>query len=573
MEQVFLELFNMSVSAGWVILAVLVLRLLLKRAPKNTRMILWAVVGFRLVCPFSLESALSLIPSTQTIAPEALYDPLPEVNSGIPAVNEVVNPVFSESFAADVTASVNPLQVALTVAGYVWIIGMAAMALYGIISYAVLRRKVAASVRLRENIWLSDHVPTPFILGWIKPRIILPSDMPEDLYEPVIAHERAHLKRGDHWIKLAGFVLLCVYWFHPLVWAAYILLSRDIELACDERVIRQMETDEKKAYSEALLAYGIKTHRIVACPLAFGEVGVKQRIKAVLHYKKPTLWIIIAAVVALSILTVCFLTNPNQTVLAHIDVFDNPLWTTGRVPEGVYTRFALTGHEEELEVLMNALSSKKEWKDLTKFDWCAFITYSITLERESIFFKDETYYFASNGDTVFKKSGTKLFFADLTPEEQELISNLKKWAMKEKLAIDPATQAGTVVFGVYDEPLWTSGKVPSYSSTSYSAPITDEELAVLGEIVSKKTWMDMSKYDGAELVDYAITVVSDDAQVNAHTYYIGSLNIMIDLYGSGLFFAELSSEEKDLLYDLTLRAGIDQSDLPTSIVASWFQNG
>ena len=311
MAQVFLKLFNMSISAGWVILAVLVLRLVMKRASKNYRLILWAAVSFRLVCPFTLESVLSLLPSAQTVPEEVFWVQTPQVNTGVNELNSVINPVLETTMATEGFNSAPPMFLLFYFFSYLWLVGLAMLALYGIISYILLRRRVIASVHLRENIWLSDHVPTPFILGWIKPRIYLPSEMPESLCEPVIAHERAHLKRGDHWIKLLGFVLLCVYWFHPLVWVAYILLCRDIELACDERVIRQMETEEKKSYSEALLACGIKKHRIAACPLAFGEVGVKQRIKAVLNYKKPTLWIMIAAVVALSILAVCFLTDPK----------------------------------------------------------------------------------------------------------------------------------------------------------------------------------------------------------------------------------------------------------------------
>lgn len=310
MEYVFLKLFNMSISAGWVILAVLALRLLLQRAPKNCCLLLWGVVAFRLVCPFTFESVLSLIPSAETLAPEALYDRAPELTTGIPAVNEAVNPVFTGSFEVEGFNSVNPLQVAVILAANLWVLGMVVMGLYGVISYLRLRHKVAPALRLRENIWLCDHISTPFILGWIRPRVYLPSELSEEQYEAVIAHERAHIKHSDHWIKLIGFVLLSVYWFHPLIWVAYILLCRDIELACDEKVIREMDVSQKKAYSEALLACGMQKYRITACPVAFGESCVKQRIKAVLDYKKPTLWIILAAVVAVSVLAVCFLTDP-----------------------------------------------------------------------------------------------------------------------------------------------------------------------------------------------------------------------------------------------------------------------
>lgn len=311
MEHIFLKLWNMSISAGWVILAVLALRFLLKRAPKNITVLLWGAVGVRLLCPFSLKSAFSLLPTAQTLAPQALYQGKPELNTGIPAVNEVVNPVFTETFEVTEFGSVNPLQVVVVIAANVWLLGVIAMALYGLISYTRLRRKVSAAALLKDRIWLSDHISTPFILGWIRPKIFLPSEMEGGLYEPVIAHELTHIRRGDHWIKLLGFVLLCVYWFQPLVWLAYILLCRDIELACDERVVRDLDTEQRKEYSEALLCCGIKTKRISACPLAFGEVGVKQRIKAVLHYKKPTLWIVLASIVAAVALIVCFLTDPK----------------------------------------------------------------------------------------------------------------------------------------------------------------------------------------------------------------------------------------------------------------------
>ena len=310
MAQVFLKLFNMSISAGWVILAVLVLRLVLKRAPKNYRLILWAAVGFRLVCPFTLESVLSLIPSAQTVPAEVFWVQTPQVNTGVTELNSVINPVLETTMATEGFNSAPPMFLLFYFFSYLWMGGLAVLALYGIISYLLLRRRVAPAVRLRENIWLCDHIPTPFILGWIRPKIYLPSGLPQEQHEAVIAHEQAHLKRLDHWIKLLGFVLLSAYWFNPLVWVAYILLCRDIELACDERVIRGMDSAQKKEYSETLLACGTQKHRVTACPLAFGEVGVKSRIKAVLNYKKPGFWIMILAGIVCAVVAVCFLTDP-----------------------------------------------------------------------------------------------------------------------------------------------------------------------------------------------------------------------------------------------------------------------
>lgn len=310
MEAVFIRLLNMSIAASWLILAVIALRFLLKNAPKNIRRILWALVGIRLVLPFSPESLLSLIPSAETVSPNILYAEAPKIHSGISAFNAYVNPVISESLAPAAGASVNPMQVVAYIASIVWIIGMIVLMLYSVISYVLLRRRVADAVILRDNFWQSEKVAFPFVLGLFRPRIYLPFGMDDESLAYVVAHEKAHIKHRDHWIKPIGFLLLIVYWFNPLIWLAYILLCRDIELACDERVVKQMSAKDKKAYSKALLTCSIDRRSIAACPLAFGEAGVKQRIKNVLNYKKPAFWIIIAALASCVIVAVCFLTNP-----------------------------------------------------------------------------------------------------------------------------------------------------------------------------------------------------------------------------------------------------------------------
>ncbi len=315
MEAVFLKLLNMSISAGWLILAVVVFRILLKKAPKAIRCVLWTLVGIRLICPFSFESALSLIPSAETVSPNILFSQTPTIHTGIGSLNRAVNPVISESLAPAVGASVNPLQVITFVASIVWISGVLILLSYAAISYLHLRRRVSTAMCLRQNLWVCDQVASPFILGFVRPRIYLPSHMDEQQITHVIAHENAHIRRHDHWWKPVGFMLLAIYWFNPLIWLAYILLCRDIELACDEKVVKEMGTAEKKAYSEALLACSAPQRMIAACPLAFGEVGVKERIKNVLNYKKPAFWIIIAAVAACVVLAVCFLTNPKDDAL------------------------------------------------------------------------------------------------------------------------------------------------------------------------------------------------------------------------------------------------------------------
>ena len=312
MSGIFLKLLNLSISASWLVLTVLALRMVLRRAPKWVNVLLWGMVALRLVLPFSIESALSLIPSAETVSPEVVrFDPAPTITSGVTIIDNAVNPSLSESFAAAPLASVNPLYVWTYLAGWVWLIGLAAMLLYALVSYLRLRRRVSASIPLRENIYVCDEVPSPFILGIVHPCIYLPSALDEAQRGSVLSHERAHLARRDHWWKPLGFALLAVYWFNPLLWLAYTLLCRDIELACDERVLRGMDAGQIKDYSSALLACSVPRRMLAACPLAFGEVGVGARVKNALRYKKPAFWVVAASVIVCIVVAVCFLTNPR----------------------------------------------------------------------------------------------------------------------------------------------------------------------------------------------------------------------------------------------------------------------
>ena len=316
MSGIFLKLLNLSISASWLVLVVLALRLVLKRAPKWVDVLLWGMVALRLMLPFSIESALSLIPSAETLSPEVVqFDPAPTITSGVTIIDNAVNPSLSESFAAAPLASVNPLYVWTYLAGWVWLIGLAAMLAYALVSYLRLRRRVRASIPLRENIYVCDEVASPFILGILRPRIYLPSALDEAQRGSVLSHERAHLARRDHWWKPLGFALLAVYWFNPLLWLAYTLLCRDIELACDERVLCGMDAGQIKDYSSALLACSVPRRMIAACPLAFGEVGVGARVKNALRYKKPAFWVVAVSVVVCTVVAVCFLTNPERATM------------------------------------------------------------------------------------------------------------------------------------------------------------------------------------------------------------------------------------------------------------------
>ena len=311
MNEFFLKIINMSISASWLILAVLILRLILKKAPKWVNVLLWGIVAVRLICPFSFESTLSLIPSSETIPLNIEMAAKPTIDSGVPAFNRVVNPVLS-TFAPpqNILTSSNPLQIWIPILNIIWLGGVTVLLLYTIVSYWRLHRKVDTAVRYKDNIFQSEHVSSPFVLGLIRPRIYLPFHMNGQNLEHVVAHEQAHIHRKDHWWKPLGFLLLTIHWFNPLMWLAYVLLCRDIELACDEKVIKELGNEQRADYTQALVACSINHRIITACPLAFGEVGVKERVKSVMNYEKPAFWIVILAAIACVGVAVCFLTNP-----------------------------------------------------------------------------------------------------------------------------------------------------------------------------------------------------------------------------------------------------------------------
>ena len=319
MEMIFLNVFNRSLAAGWLILAVIVVRFLLKKAPRRLSCVLWAVVAVRLLCPFFPASSFSLIPSGETISAEAVrFAPAPAIDSGIPALTEALNPMIGERFAPAPGTSVNPLYIWTAVAGIVWLVGVAVMAGYALLGSLRMRSVVREAVPLEsgaalpDNVWLCDAVRSPFILGIVRPKIYLPSGITREQMLCILAHEQAHVERLDHCLKPFGWLLLSVYWFHPLVWIAYMLFCRDLELACDEKVVGGMDLDGRKAYSHALLACSLQRKMIFSYPLAFGEIGVRERVKGILHYRKPAGWLAAVAVLACAAVAVCFLTDPKE---------------------------------------------------------------------------------------------------------------------------------------------------------------------------------------------------------------------------------------------------------------------
>lgn len=359
----FSNILNMSIVASWMVLAVIVLRFLLKKTPKWIHVALWGLVAVRLMLPFSVESVFSLIPSAQTVPQEIVkYE---GVHLETPAYLDVVsNPIFFGGISVELEQTVDRVQVHLVNMTFVWILGITIMILYMVVSYWKLLRKVETAVLYKNNIFQSEYVNSPFVLGIIKPKIYLPFDMNEQDMKYVIAHEQAHIQRMDHWWKPLGFLLLTVHWFNPVIWLGYILFCRDIELACDEKVIKELSAEQRADYSEALLTCSVNSHMIAACPLAFGEVGVKDRVKSVLNYKQSALGFVLLAIVVTVIFAVCFLTNPmdaSESIINKIlkldgeyeviQVFEQKVTLSipvSKLPEQVFSEEGLVYDKEDV---------------------------------------------------------------------------------------------------------------------------------------------------------------------------------------------------------------------------------
>lgn len=313
MTGLFLRLFNIGVTAGWIVLAVLGIKLLFRKLPKWISCLLWGIVALRLLLPFTLESPLSLLPSPELIPQDIAVSQTPAIQSGIPAVNRVVNPLFATVMAPDSVS----LEGILFWVSIIWLAGTLVILTYGIFSYLRLCRQVRAGIPMEDNVYFCDDIDSPFLLGILRPRIYLPSGLEAGMLPQILAHEQAHIRRLDHWWKPLGFLLLSIYWFNPLLWLGYILLCRDIESACDEKVIKGTDKDFRLQYMEALLACSLHRRMILTCPVAFGEVSVKDRIKGIARYKRPTLWLTLASLLLCGLVTVCFLTTPRACAHAY----------------------------------------------------------------------------------------------------------------------------------------------------------------------------------------------------------------------------------------------------------------
>ena len=374
-DRIFSALLNRAVAATLLILAVCVYRALSPKAPKWTRLFLWALAGLRLCLPFSIRSAWSLVPSEKILDYETAQSAAkPEITSGIAALNRAVNPAFGESFAATPAASVNPLQVWMHLAGLAWAIGVLALLLAALVSVWKLRRRVRASIELQKGVRLCDAIDTPFLLGLFRPTVYLPSQLSQQERDVVLAHEAAHKTHGDCVWKGLGYGILCVYWFYPPVWLGYALFCRDLELACDERAVKRLSLEEKKRYASVLLSCSVPRGSFPVCPLAFGEVGVKERVKRVLD-KKPAKALIALALAVCLVIGVCFLTAKQDEQIYGLSAGSYVMDEADAVqilPSRV--TFRMSGNRHEFVFMLSPISSYNRAGEFTMND--GFVTCS-----------------------------------------------------------------------------------------------------------------------------------------------------------------------------------------------------
>lgn len=484
MTELFLTVLNMSISASWIVLAVLVLRVLLKKAPKWINVVLWGIVAVRLICPFSIESALSLIPSSQTINPEVALN-TPAIESGVPLIDNVINPVIGEAtITFQPEKDLNFFQFIMPYLAGLWLVGVVALSIYSILSFVRLKKKVDTAVLLRDNIYQSENVASPFVLGVIKPKIYVPFSLSGQDLDNVIAHEQAHIQRKDHFWKPLGFLVLTLHWFNPLMWVAFTLLCRDIELACDEKVVVELSNEQRANYSQTLLSCSVNRHTVTACPLAFGEVGVKDRVKSVLNYKKPAFWIITVALVLSVITAVCFLTNPQSVSDDLLPFIDGQImehhrseYTDNNFPVVSYKEVGVEKTLNKTTVYMWVLYDEFSCENgKINLETSSYIPTVITVKRTDSHGHYELVEYWVPGDGSLYVSDIKAKFPwylrqKLFNSEQKYLEELKEFC--ENAAKEYFSGVSVSTVGGADAPVGTSHKPTTEAKTNLDVAISD----------------------------------------------------------------------------------------------------
>ena len=511
MSQVWIKVVNLSIQASWLVLVIILFRLAAAKAPKWSRVLLWGLVGIRLVCPVTLESILSLVPSAETISPDIMTQTDPSVDTGIPAVNNTVNPLINYSFSPNPGDSANPLQILIPLLSAIWLTGIGLLIIYTIVSYTRLRYRLATAVHLRDNIWQSEWVTSPFVFGLVHPKIYLPFALDEQTQQAVIAHEQAHLQRKDHWWKPLGFVILSVYWFNPLLWIGYLLFCRDIELACDEKAIREMDASQRADYSQALLDCTAHRHKVSVCPLAFGEVGIRQRVKAVLRYKKPTTWMVAGVLAICCIIAAAFLTSRpvdaaqqtfesfTEQLYSSITLQDNEILFTipSELPKDAEFDLHIAGRAEDEDGFSQSLHFLEEQQR----QWQANQTYKIPYDSSYTDLTLDLFFEYSDGKTQNETIDLLAVISEAsdsleTDAAVELNEATGKACIAEILGTLTLHQDNTVSFSIPEHiPVSTDGKTKLM--ISLSATYSGETATVDSMLESQTGWKNGETYRGS----------------------------------------------------------------------------
>jgi len=357
MYDIFIKVLNMSYQAGIVICFIILARFLLKiiKAPKKYAYYLWGIAFIRMICPISFETVLSLLPKkTKPISATILYEQIPQVHTGSNMIDYTVNSVLP---AASPMASVNPIQIWILIAQIIWLVGLVLLLIYSAVSYIKLKYRLVGSVNIQDNIYLVDHLETPFILGIIRPRIYMPSNLKQIEMEYILQHERAHLKRRDHIMKVIAFLAASIHWFNPFAWVAFVFGCKDMEMSCDEYVMKTSNQDIRKEYSASLLSLCVGNRKLSGTPLAFGEGSTKGRIKNVLHYKKPAGIAVILSLFIVAILAICLLSNPESNVKRN--------------------------NRDLKKAMLNITQEQVDFNEVVPFEWTAVYTFDPYLPVEN----------------------------------------------------------------------------------------------------------------------------------------------------------------------------------------------
>ena len=356
LDKLFISVLNMNLIGSYAIVFVLIARLLLKKTPKIFSYALWGIVLFRLLCPVSFESVLSLMPTGKAPIPQdIIYNTAPQISTGVGIIDNSINHMLP--MQGNVVNSVNPIQIWLFIGTVIWIVGILAMLIYSIVAFVRLKRCLIAATPLKENIHLVDHISSPFVMGLFKSKIYLPSSLTDTEKDFIIAHEICHIRRFDHVTRLLGFAALAVHWFNPFVWVAFIVSGKDMEMSCDEAVMKKMNTDIRTEYSRSLLHFGAVKGMIHATPLAFGEGDTKNRVKNVLNYKKPAFWVVVVSIIAVVAIGMGLMANPKNNPILTPKNNEVTSISIEQINEGESLGVIETADKNQIETMLKALQN------------------------------------------------------------------------------------------------------------------------------------------------------------------------------------------------------------------------